>query len=1001
MSMNLVAQQTYFQQEVNYKMNVVLNDKDHSLKAEQEIQYINNSNTSLDFIYFHLWPNAYKDHSTALAKQLLDLKRTEFYYSKPEDRGYIDSLDFKVNGSPVKVEFDPQNKDICKILLNVPLRSLDTIKITTPFYVKIPSARFSRMGHSGQAYYITQWYPKPAVYDKDGWHPMPYLDQGEFYSEFGSFDVSITLPQNYILAATGDRIDADAEEDFLNQKVIKTLEKIDRGLYEGDMSFPPSSPKNKTVRFKQYRVHDFAWFADKRFNVLHDQIKLPNTEKIVDTWTFFTNKNFRLWKDALDYVNESTLFYSYMVGDYPYNNISAVDGVLMAGGGMEYPNITVIGDVGDPLTLDVTITHEVGHNWFYGILGSNEREFPALDEGLNSYYEMTYVKAKYPERKLGELVGVDSTNRLLGLNRYEYWREKEISYMMSARSNIHQPLNTPAAELSSYNYGAIIYSKMAVVLDYLHDYMGDDAFNKAMQFYYENYKFKHPKPSDLLQTLQYFSGVDLGWLNKHLFSTNDKIDYSIRKVKRNDDGSYLIKVKNKAGTAVPFNVYGYKNGKVVGMAWYNGSDSTRRVDFPPSDIDVFKIDGLDLMPDVNRRNNSMRTHGLFKHAKPLQFNFITKLPDPSKNQVNYFPIAGYNLYNGFMLGGVLHNYSIYEKKVEFSLAPMYAFQSKTPVGFAEINLNLFPRSVFRKVTIGANAKSFSKAIYQTVNFAGSTSDYYINYLRISPNMQFELQQKDRTKSVKQTISVTHHLLFNEQLNYSMSQFAQESYYYKDHSLNQLLALNFTYKNSRIIHPFSFQMNLHYDNFMAKMFGEYKQKITVSRKKDMEIRVFAGTFLQGNDQQKGAYRFRMSGFNGYHDYLYETNYLGRNEFDGLSFGQFTENDGAFKVWTPLGQSSTYLISMNIKSPQIWKLPIRVFADIGTADVSSMNKETVLWAAGVNLNIVKDYIDVYLPLLYSNDIKETLTLNNKSFLNTVRFTFNIHQVKPREMVMNNLF
>ncbi|MGZ4044022.1 MAG: M1 family metallopeptidase, partial [Bacteroidia bacterium] len=326
MAMNLEGQQTYFQQEVNYKINVRLNDNDHTLSATEEIQYINNSDKGLEYIYFHLWPNAYKNNSTALAKQLLEQKKTTFYYSKPEERGFIDSLDFKVNGKNVKLEYDNENPDICKLILNEPLRSLDTIKITTPFYVKIPDAKFSRLGHTGQAYFITQWYPKPAVYDNQGWHPMPYLDQGEFYSEFGSFDVNITLPKNYLLAATGDRIDAEVEEDFLNEKVGKTLERLDRQDYRvKDMAFPPSSTEFKTVRFKQFRVHDFAWFADKRFNVIHDQIQLPTTKRTVDTWIFFTNKNFELWKDAISYVNESTIFYSYLNGDYPYNNITAVD----------------------------------------------------------------------------------------------------------------------------------------------------------------------------------------------------------------------------------------------------------------------------------------------------------------------------------------------------------------------------------------------------------------------------------------------------------------------------------------------------------------------------------------------------------------------------------------------------------------------------------------------------------------------------------------------------
>lgn len=225
---------SYFQQEVNYIIDVKLNDVDHTLSAFEKIQYINNSHTSLNFIYFHLWPNAYKNNQTALAKQLLKQRNTNLYYSKPEERGFIDSLNFMVNGKPIKWEYDKNHIDICKLYLNEPLGHNDTIIITTPFFVKIPDAKFSRLGHTNQAYFITQWYPKPAVYDSEGWHAMPYLDQGEFYSEFGSFDVKITLPKNYVLAATGDRIDEDEEDEFLNNKVIETINHLENNTRKKD-----------------------------------------------------------------------------------------------------------------------------------------------------------------------------------------------------------------------------------------------------------------------------------------------------------------------------------------------------------------------------------------------------------------------------------------------------------------------------------------------------------------------------------------------------------------------------------------------------------------------------------------------------------------------------------------------------------------------------------------------------------------------------------------------
>ena len=214
----------YWQQQVNYIIDVSLNDKEHTLDGFERIEYINNSPDTLKFIWFHLWPNAYKNDKTAFTDQVLENGSTKFYFSDKEDKGYINRLDFKVNNITAATEDHPQHIDIVKIILPAPLPPAQKLIITTPFHVKLPY-NFSRGGHDGQSYQATQWYPKPAVYDKDGWHPMPYLDQGEFYSEFGSFDVSITVPENYVVAATGE-IQNTAEKEWLKTRTSFTWEPV-------------------------------------------------------------------------------------------------------------------------------------------------------------------------------------------------------------------------------------------------------------------------------------------------------------------------------------------------------------------------------------------------------------------------------------------------------------------------------------------------------------------------------------------------------------------------------------------------------------------------------------------------------------------------------------------------------------------------------------------------------------------------------------------------------
>ena len=256
---SFVFSQEYFQQEVNNKIDVKLDDQAKTLDGSIEIEYINNSPDTLEAIYFHLWPNAYKNNETAYALQQLEMRSTDFYYYTEEQRGYIDSLKFIVNDEKAEFRIDEKNIDIGLLILPNALSPRDTITISTDFFVKIPEV-ISRLGYSGNNFYISQWYPKPAVYDEFGWHPMSYLDMGEFYSEFGRFEVSITLPEDYIVASTGN---------LITKKELQKLEDYAvacKSNRQSDIFTPQDSvPNLKTIKYIENNIHDFAWFASKDF----------------------------------------------------------------------------------------------------------------------------------------------------------------------------------------------------------------------------------------------------------------------------------------------------------------------------------------------------------------------------------------------------------------------------------------------------------------------------------------------------------------------------------------------------------------------------------------------------------------------------------------------------------------------------------------------------------------------------------------------------------------
>jgi hypothetical protein len=488
----LAAFPQYWQQQVNYRIDVSLDDRQHTLTGFAKMEYTNNSPDTLRFIWFHLWPNAYKNDKTAFSDQLLENGNTKFYFSNKEEKGYINRLDFRVDNSTAELEDHPQHIDIAKLVLPSPLAPGKRITITTPFHVKLPY-NFSRGGHDGQSYQATQWYPKPAVYDQKGWHAMPYLDQGEFYSEFGNFEVHITVPKNYVVAATGELQDA-AEKEWLTTRKsftwepIRHKEKIKGGGFKTTVQlFPESSNETKTLRYLQQNVHDFAWFADKRFIVDQDSMSLPSG-RVIQVYSYYTPAQKEQWSKTVQYTKQATRFYSASVGEYPYPVVSVVQGPESFGGGMEYPTITIISPTDDDKQLDKTIAHEIGHNWFYGILASNERKHPWMDEGINSFYETRYAHNNDPNF-------VDTgTLQLL----QTFIAEKK-----------DQPIATSSEDFGTLNYALVAYYKASRWAAWLEKEFGRETFDKAMKTYYDRWQFKHPQPEDFKKVMEEVSGRNL------------------------------------------------------------------------------------------------------------------------------------------------------------------------------------------------------------------------------------------------------------------------------------------------------------------------------------------------------------------------------------------------------------------------------------------------------------------------------------------------------------
>jgi hypothetical protein len=500
LSISLMAQGNYWQQYLHYSIDVTLNDNEKTLTGNETIVYKNNSPSRLDFIWFHLYPNAYKDKTTALFQQLIkDPDRKENL--KQFTGGSISNLAFTVDGKSVIIEPHPNKQyvDVVKLILPQPLQPGDSIVIATPFVVQLP-AYFSRSGYEDNQYMVCQWYPKPAVFDRDGWHEMPYLDRGEFYSEYASYKVNITLPSAYVVGATGVLQTTEESNAYKAVGHYNYYHQNNPKLYEC-----PFEKGDKILTYEADSVPDFAWFAKENFIIQYDTIQVT-PDKTIDAFTYYLSGRNTNWANSLDYLKDAVRHYNNWIGIYDYPIVQAVEGPKNHNsGGMEYPTITLITEPGaGPEALDIVIAHEVGHNWFMSMIGTNERSHAWMDEGLNTYFEFRYEAEKY---KSNQILGALITEDIKKLNTEDF---QFVVYKALLQLPIQPALETSSEQFkNNREYSLTAYIKAANWMYLLEASIGKDKVDKSFQSYFNEWKFKHPQPADMESAFEHAIGKGL------------------------------------------------------------------------------------------------------------------------------------------------------------------------------------------------------------------------------------------------------------------------------------------------------------------------------------------------------------------------------------------------------------------------------------------------------------------------------------------------------------
>jgi hypothetical protein len=966
-----------WQQQVNYDIDVTLHETTSTLQGFISIDYTNNSPDTLKEIYFHLWPNAYKHKHTPLAKQMMKLGRTDFFYAKDDELGYIDGLNFKQESSDILTEYFDATPDIAKVRLSKPLLPGASTNISTPFVVKLPKI-ISRSGYDGNGLFaVTQWYPKPAVYDKQGWHPMSYLVLGEFYSEFGNFNVTLHIPRKGQVAATG--VCRNVVEDMWQQSRADLSTQIVEGVVLADsikkMPYPDTS-LYKTLIYTAENVHDFAWFFSRGMLYAYDYDTLPNGNVVkVQSYSFSPSalqSSLLSAKNSLDFFNKK-------IGYYPYSQLSVIEMPISFAGGMEYPMIGTFSSSSGAM-MDIEIAHEVGHNWWYGILASNERKEPFLDEGINSYYEIKYSEQDNTSNVIHSAL-INIAESILGTHYIPNEKMRRLSIIYQQRLNAQQSIDEKSDELSNMNYYTSLYAKGALAMKYLEAYLSEEKLDEAIHNFFHQYAFKHYALEDLKNSLEHSTGKDLSWFFDDYLHQEVPDKVGIKELKKLDEYTYNLTLRNPYH--YPVQVALIDNGGDTIMVNNGGffKDSIQFLHKEP--FKKIIIDPYWHTQDNYRTDNSIKAKGLLKKLAPMQIRPLGAIENINKNQLFFAPFMGGNAYDKFMLGMSIYNRLLPAKNFDYLITPMYAFGSKQFNWDAQADYYFTPNSKrVRQIRLGLSSRSYSIQAEPKVE----------KMYKLQGHISVDLQKKELTLW-KQQVQLRNVTIWRNDAYVDV--FEQENSY----NVWELLhAAKFEQK----LFPFSSQVRAQFNKRFGRLLMSSDLGIKYGKLHGyFRLRLFAAAMLYKSNDLRFAYNkqhtLTLQAENGTTDMLYDHIYLGRYETEGLWSKQIFNDMGGFRTITPLlqswqnGQTVNGLITITGTADFPLKyVPLKLFFGMGyysDKQLQFTHPKGFLGEMGACIALWDDVLQINFPFLYSKSFRDDFVSNNYKFKNKISFSMNL--------------
>jgi hypothetical protein len=592
----------YWQNKSDYSINAILDTVQNTLTATETISYTNNSPDILNMVWLQMDQNTYLPNA-----------RSQYYtnrYRNESTKGFqIASVQIAVNGKWQSAIYWVNDTRMQIQLPNqIPAKG-GKLSIRIQYHYQIPGAFGGRTDYVttkyGKIFEIAQWYPRMCVYDDlEGWSTLPFLGSGEFYCDYGDYDYSITLPAGMIVAGSGELQNADEVLTELQRSRLAEAEKSNKTIWIRTLAEIQQEPilnGNKTWHFKMKNTRDVAFGASKAYLWDAAKVNLPSGKKCMAMSVYpAESMGDSAWGRATEYLKKSIEYFSKKWFEYPYPMAINEAGIA---GGMEYPGIVFDGIEDKGKELYWVTAHEIGHNWFPMIVGSDERRYPWMDEGFNTFIDVyasdVFNNGEYAPKRDGEYApgGGNPADELL-----PYLSDPNAPSLMTRADGIPEKYRHPMVYFKPA-YGLVLLREVIV---------GHERFDAAFKYYIHQWAFKHPAPYDFFNTMNNQTGEDLSWFWREWFFENQPLDQAIVNAvytHQNPKSGIDITIANLQPMVMPIPLQiEYEDGQITQIqlpveTWLQGN--LRKVHLATTDkIKRIVIDAKNFLPDSNRKNNT-------------------------------------------------------------------------------------------------------------------------------------------------------------------------------------------------------------------------------------------------------------------------------------------------------------------------------------------------------------------------------------------------------------